>query len=86
LSWLLLSGRCAFCKNPISPRYIIVEAVNALMWALLFYLFPYSVLFITSAFLFTILLIIFMIDIDHMIIPDSLNVAILILGLSTTIS
>ncbi|MCL2701582.1 MAG: prepilin peptidase [Phycisphaerae bacterium] len=31
LSWLVLRGRCRFCKNPISPRYIIIEAVTALL-------------------------------------------------------
>jgi len=31
LSWLALRGRCRFCKNPISPRYIIIEAVTALL-------------------------------------------------------
>jgi len=31
LSWLVLRGRCRFCKNPISARYIIIEAVTALL-------------------------------------------------------
>ena len=31
LSWLALRGHCRFCKTPISPRYIIIEAVTALL-------------------------------------------------------
>ena len=34
LSWLLLRGRCRNCKEPISPRYPIVEAGTALLCAL----------------------------------------------------
>lgn len=32
LSWFLLRGRCRSCKLPISVRYPIVEATNALLW------------------------------------------------------
>ena len=30
--WLLLRGRCRFCKSKISPEYPIVETIVALMW------------------------------------------------------
>jgi len=33
VSWLVLRGGCRFCKAPISPRYIIVEAATAAMVA-----------------------------------------------------
>lgn len=33
LGWLLLRGRCRFCRSPISPEYPIVEAVTALAFA-----------------------------------------------------
>lgn len=33
LGWLLLRGRCRFCKTPISPEYPIVETVVALLFA-----------------------------------------------------
>jgi prepilin signal peptidase PulO-like enzyme (type II secretory pathway) len=29
LSWLALRGKCRHCKNPISPRYLAIEAVTA---------------------------------------------------------
>ncbi len=32
LSWLLLRGRCRQCKEPISPRYLMVEVLNAVLF------------------------------------------------------
>ncbi|MBI1191012.1 MAG: hypothetical protein GC200_10070 [Tepidisphaera sp.] len=31
--WLMLRGRCAFCRVPISPEYPIVETFTALLWS-----------------------------------------------------
>jgi leader peptidase (prepilin peptidase) / N-methyltransferase len=32
LSWLLLRGRCRQCKAPISPRYLFIELLTALLF------------------------------------------------------
>lgn len=37
LGWLLLAGRCADCRQPISWRYPLVELSTALLFALLVY-------------------------------------------------
>jgi leader peptidase (prepilin peptidase)/N-methyltransferase len=34
LSYLMLGGKCAACKVPISVRYPVVEAVTAMLWVL----------------------------------------------------
>lgn len=36
LSWIILGGRCRACRRPISPRYLVVEAVTATVVAGLF--------------------------------------------------
>src|SRR6478736_1498259 len=35
LGWIVLRGRCANCKAPISPRYPIVEAVTGIAFAVI---------------------------------------------------
>jgi leader peptidase (prepilin peptidase)/N-methyltransferase len=34
VSWLLLAGRCRYCRQPISPRYLVVEAVTGTLFVL----------------------------------------------------
>lgn len=34
--WLLLRGKCRFCRSPISPQYPIVELVTAILFAFFF--------------------------------------------------
>ncbi len=34
--WLLLRGRCRFCRSTISPEYVLVETFVALLWAFTF--------------------------------------------------
>ena len=36
-SWFALRGRCASCRKPISPRYLVLELIGGLL-ALLVYL------------------------------------------------
>ncbi len=35
VSWCLLRGKCRACGDPISPRYTIVELLNAVGWVLI---------------------------------------------------
>ena len=36
VGWLLLRGRCYYCKGWISPRYPVVEFFNGLLWVVLY--------------------------------------------------
>jgi leader peptidase (prepilin peptidase) / N-methyltransferase len=42
LGWVKLAGKCRYCKEPISPRYPIVEAITAILFA--FYYVAFYVL------------------------------------------
>ncbi|MEC9374200.1 MAG: prepilin peptidase [Planctomycetota bacterium] len=36
IGWILLRGRCRFCRSPISPEYPLVEFITALLFAALY--------------------------------------------------
>lgn len=80
-SYLLLRGRCGHCKTPISPQYPLVELCMAALAAALFLKFGLS-LECAGYFLFTAaLLAIIVIDYQHYIIPDVIDLPGIALGL-----
>ena len=36
LGWLILRGRCRFCRHSIPPRYALIEFGNGLLWVVLY--------------------------------------------------
>ena len=36
LGWLILAGRCRFCRHAISVRYALIEFFNGLLWVVLY--------------------------------------------------
>lgn len=81
ISYFILVGKCRYCKSKISPQYPLIEISNATIYLLLFYKFNFMVDFIFYSMIFSILIIIAMIDLKEMIIPDSLVMSILILSI-----
>ncbi len=71
-SFLFLRGKCRYCKAPISIQYPIVELLTAILFTVLYVKYGLSVEWFFSAFLMSILLIVFFIDLKHMIIPNGL--------------
>lgn len=70
LSYLFLRGRCRRCGVPIAARYPIVEAVNGLTYGVIVWYFGLGWQSVIYAALFSALLVISYIDLDHQIIPD----------------
>ena len=77
-SWLFLKGKCRFCKEPISPRYPLIELCGGLLAMLCFYRYGFTWMTLVSFVLAMILLTITMIDFDTMTIPNSLVIACLV--------
>ena len=72
-SWLFLKGKCAFCKEPISKQYPIIELLNAMIYLVLFYKLGivWYLPFVMAT--FSALLALVMIDFEYMAVPDSIN-------------
>lgn len=70
LSYLFLRGRCRRCSVPIAARYPIVETVNGLAYGAIIWYFGMGWQSVIYAALFSALLVISYIDLDHQIIPD----------------
>ncbi len=82
-SWLWLRGKCANCRKPIAFRYVAVEILTALLFALVWHLFPpVAVPFLWS--LLALLISITFIDAEHLVIPTGMTWAGCALGLAAS--
>jgi leader peptidase (prepilin peptidase)/N-methyltransferase len=73
VSWILLRGRANCCGQPYSIRYPFVEALTATLF-LLAWLKLAPVIAISAMILISLLIVATFIDLDHMIIPDSISI------------
>lgn len=81
LSWLALRGKCASCKAPISPRYVLIEALGGALYLAAFLHYGLTP-FLPVAWIWLALMIVgAMIDFDHQLLPDFVTVGGMILGL-----
>jgi len=80
LSYIMLSGKCRFCRKKISPLYLMVELLSAIIFLVFFNRYGLSYnLFYYLAFV-CLLMIATFIDIPHRIIPDEISIGGMILG------
>ncbi len=81
VSYLLLKGKCGACHTGISCRYPLVEALTAIVFALVAWRFGYEAkTFAVLAFSAVLLAAIF-IDADTQLLPDQLTLPLMWLGL-----
>ena len=81
ISYLLLRGKCANCKEAISSRYPLVEAATAVACLLLLLQFGMGWQFIAMWGLTLVFIALIGIDFDTQLLPDSLTLPLLWLGL-----
>lgn len=80
-SYLFLRGRCRYCKEKISVQYPLIEGMNGCGYVLIFLLNGFTMISIFDCLLFSILVVISVIDWRNYEIPMCLNVAIGILAI-----
>jgi len=81
-SWLVQRGKCSHCKNPVSFRYPLTEILVGLAFAGVVYIEGLQVETLFLLILVTLLAIMIVTDFEHYIIPDSIQVGILLLGIA----
>ena len=81
LSFLLLRGRCRQCGEAIGWRYSVVEATTSGLFVAAVATFGLGVEGVIGATFCCLLLVLALIDLDHMILPDRLTLPGIVVGL-----
>ena len=87
LSYLALRGKCANCREPISPRYPIVETIGGI----LFFAVAWTFMPLVSEVIFlwiwcSLMLVGSVIDFDHKLLPDFVTVGGMVLGIAKALA
>jgi leader peptidase (prepilin peptidase)/N-methyltransferase len=75
LSYLILLGKCRYCRAPISIRYPIIEALTGLLTLFLFRQYGFHGQFFIELLFVSLLIVITFIDLDTYLIPDVLSLS-----------
>jgi len=79
-SYLILRGQCFSCHSPIPFEYTFVELINGLLFVLTFLNSPTVLAALLNCSIVTLLVIIFLFDLNYQIIPDRTVVGLVILS------
>ena len=86
VSWLFLRGKCSACRKPISVRYPIVEGLTGLLSAFAAAHFGFGWIAAGSILLIWCLIALTFIDLDTQLLPDSITLPLLWVGLLLNVS
>jgi len=81
ISYVILKGKCRYCRERISLRYPLVEGLYGLLYGVSYLKFGLTVNLAFALIFITIIVWIMFIDLDFHIIPDTLNISLFILGI-----
>ena len=85
LSYLWLRGKCGNCRAPISARYPSIELLTAVASALVGWRFGFGWEAAAAVLMTWALIAVSFIDIDHQIIPDSISLPMIWIGLTLSL-
>jgi leader peptidase (prepilin peptidase) / N-methyltransferase len=81
ISYILLGGKCKDCKKPISWRYPLVEIVTCILSVIVAVYFGVTIQALFAIVLTWSLIVLTLIDYDQQILPDSITLPFLWLGI-----
>jgi leader peptidase (prepilin peptidase)/N-methyltransferase len=81
VAYLVLRGRCRSCGEPYGRRYVIVELVTALMFALAWWHYGPGTLLVSRLIFGCALIVLFAIDLEHHLLPNIITLPGLAAGL-----
>ena len=81
LSYLLLGGKCASSRTPISKRYPLVELLTATLFALVAWQYGWSIITLGGLLFTAMLIALTFIDADTQYLPDQITLPLVWLGL-----
>lgn len=84
VSYLILGGRCAQCRTPISIRYPLVEGLTGLFFLLVFLRFGFQPATLIYWIFVSALVVITFIDLDYQIIPDVISLPGIVVGFAAS--
>ena len=84
ISYLFLRGRCASCRTSISARYPLIEALTGVLSALVAWKFGYGAPALAALVLTWFLIALTFIDVDTQLLPDSMTLPLVWLGVASS--
>ena len=81
ISYLILRGRCSACKTPISIRYPVIEVISGAAAGYIAWHFGFGLAAFAAMVFVWSLIALTMIDIDTQLLPDSITLPLLWIGL-----
>ncbi|MPY90545.1 MAG: prepilin peptidase [Luteitalea sp.] len=81
VSYIWLRGRCAMCRARISPRYPLVELATALVFVAHVLAFGWQPLLASRLLLSSLLIVLFVVDLEHRLLPNAITLPGLLAGL-----
>jgi leader peptidase (prepilin peptidase)/N-methyltransferase len=85
LGWLMLRGRCAACRAPISHRYPSIELATAVLSAVVAWHFGFGANAACALLVTWALIALTGIDVDHQLLPDGITLPLLWAGLVASV-
>ena len=82
ISWMVLRGKCRACKQPISPRYLVVEILTALLFLGCYLYFGLTLAALKCVVLGYLLLGLIFTDAETELLPDAMTLPGIILGIA----